>query len=42
VSRIRAQRRIGYETTCEDRYHLATITGASHVLGAMRALEHRE
>lgn len=37
VSRIRSQRRIGNETTCEDRYHLATITGATHVLGAVRA-----
>jgi predicted transposase YbfD/YdcC len=37
VSRIRAQRRTGDETSCEDRYHLATITGAQHVLGAVRA-----
>lgn len=37
VSRIRAQRRIGGETSCEDRYHIATITGAPRVLGAVRA-----
>jgi predicted transposase YbfD/YdcC len=37
VSRIRAQRRVGDETSCEDRYHIATITGAQHVLGAVRA-----
>jgi predicted transposase YbfD/YdcC len=37
VSRIRAQRRIGDEISCEDRYHIATITGAQHVLGAVRA-----
>jgi predicted transposase YbfD/YdcC len=37
VSRIRSQRRIGHEATCEDRYHIATITGARHVLSAVRA-----
>ena len=37
VSRIRAQRRIGDETSCEDRYHIATITGAQRVLRAVRA-----
>jgi predicted transposase YbfD/YdcC len=37
VSRIRAQRRIGDETSCEDRYHIATITGAHHVLRTVRA-----
>jgi predicted transposase YbfD/YdcC len=37
VSRIRSQRWIGDEKSCEDRYHLATITGAAHVLGAVRA-----
>jgi predicted transposase YbfD/YdcC len=37
VSRIRAQRRIGDETSCEDRYHIATISGAPRVLGAVRA-----
>lgn len=42
VSRIRAQRRIGDETTCEDRYHLATISGVAHVFGAACPLGHRE
>ena len=37
VSRIRAQRWIGEEKSCEDRYHLASITGAKRVLGSVRA-----
>ena len=37
VSRIRAQRQIGQEKSCEDRYHIASITGAKRVLGAVRS-----
>jgi len=37
VSRIRAQRQIGEEKSCEDRYHIASITGAKRVLGAVRS-----
>ncbi len=37
VARIRAQRRIGDETSCEDRYHITTLTGAACVLRAVRA-----
>lgn len=37
VSRIRAQRWIGEEKTCEDRYHIASITGAKRILGAVRS-----
>lgn len=37
VSRIRAQRWIGGEKSCEDRYHIASITGAKPVLGAVRS-----
>lgn len=37
VARIRAQRRIGDETSCEDRYHITTLTGALRVLSAVRA-----
>jgi len=36
VSRIRAKRRIGDETNCEDRYHFASICGAKLVLSAVR------
>jgi predicted transposase YbfD/YdcC len=36
VARIRAQRQVGVERSCEDRYHLASITGAERVLGAVR------
>ncbi|HEX7975760.1 MAG TPA: ISAs1 family transposase [Anaerolineales bacterium] len=32
VSRIRSQRRIGTESSCEDRYHIASIVGAKRVL----------
>ena len=44
VSRIRAQRWIGEEKSCEDRYHIASIEGAKPVLGAVRshwAIENR-
>ena len=37
VSRIRAQRQIGEEKSCEDRYHIASITGAKKVLWAVRS-----
>jgi predicted transposase YbfD/YdcC len=37
VSRIRSQRWIGEEKSCEDRYHLASITGAERVLWAVRS-----
>jgi predicted transposase YbfD/YdcC len=37
VSRIRAQRQIGEDKSCEDRYHIASITGAKRVMGAARS-----
>jgi predicted transposase YbfD/YdcC len=37
VSRIRSQRWIGEDRTCEDRYHLASIAGARQVLGSVRS-----
>jgi predicted transposase YbfD/YdcC len=37
VSRIRAQRQIGEDKSCEDRYHIASITGAKRVLGTARS-----
>ena len=37
VSRIRAQRQVGEEKSCEDRYHIASITGAKRVLEAVRS-----
>ena len=37
VSRIRSQRWIGEAKSCEDRYHLASITGARPVLWAVRS-----
>jgi len=37
VSRIRAQRWIGEEKSCEDRYHIASLTGAKCVLNTVRA-----
>jgi len=37
VSRIRSQRWIGDEKTCEDRFHIASITGAKQVLVAVRS-----
>lgn len=36
VSRIRAERRIGDDTSCEDRYHIASVCGAKLVLSAVR------
>lgn len=37
VSRIRSQRVVGEDKSCEDRYHLASLTGAKRVLTAVRA-----
>jgi predicted transposase YbfD/YdcC len=37
VSRIRAQRWIGEEKSSEDRYHIASTTGAKKVLGTVRS-----
>jgi predicted transposase YbfD/YdcC len=37
VSRIRAQRWIGEQKSCEDRYHIASLTGAKCVLNTVRA-----
>jgi predicted transposase YbfD/YdcC len=37
VSRIRAERRIGEARSCEDRYHLASLTGAKRVLSSVRS-----
>jgi len=37
VSRIRSQRWIGADKSSEDRYHLASITGAKRVLAAVRS-----
>jgi len=37
VSRIRSQRWVGEEKTVEDRYHIASIRGASRVLWAVRS-----
>lgn len=37
VSRTRAQRLMGEESSCEDRYHIASITGAKRVLWAVRS-----
>jgi predicted transposase YbfD/YdcC len=37
VSRIRAQRWIGEEKSCEYRYHIASIAGAKRVLGSVRS-----
>ena len=37
VSHIRAQRWIGDEKSCEDRYHIASLTGAKRVLKTVRA-----
>lgn len=36
-SRIRSQRWIGYEKSCEDRYHIASISGAKRILWAVRS-----
>jgi predicted transposase YbfD/YdcC len=37
VSRIRSQRWLGEEKSCEDRYHIASIVGAKRVLGSVRS-----
>ena len=37
VSRIQAQRWIGEEKSCEDRYHIASINGAKRILWAVRS-----
>jgi len=37
VSRIRSERRIGDERSCEDRYHIASCTGATRILTAVRS-----
>jgi predicted transposase YbfD/YdcC len=37
VSRIRSQRWIGEDKSCEDRYHIASITGAKRVLRTVRS-----
>jgi predicted transposase YbfD/YdcC len=37
VSRIRAQRQVGEEKSCEDRYHIASIRGAKQMLWAVRS-----
>ena len=37
VSRIRSQRWIGDDKSCEDRYHIASIAGAKRILGSVRA-----
>lgn len=37
VSRIRSQRWIGNEKTCEDRFYIASIVGAKQVLAAVRS-----
>ncbi len=37
VSRIRAQRWVGAEKSCKDRYHLASITGAKRILATVRS-----
>lgn len=37
VSRIRAERQIGAERSCEARYHIASLSGAARVLHAVRS-----
>jgi len=37
VSRIRSVRRIGEEQSCEDRYHITSLTGAKHILKSVRS-----
>jgi predicted transposase YbfD/YdcC len=37
VSRIRSQRWIGEEKSCEDRYHIASISGAKRILASVRS-----
>jgi predicted transposase YbfD/YdcC len=36
-SRLRAQRWIGAEKTCAQRYHLASVSGAMRILSALRS-----
>ena len=37
VTRIRARRQIGKENSCENRYYIASVCGASRVLFAIRS-----
>jgi predicted transposase YbfD/YdcC len=37
VSRIRSQRVVGEEKSCEDRYHIASTSGAKRILTAVRS-----
>ena len=37
VSRIRSERRIGEEQSCEDRYHIASLIGAEQMLKIVRS-----
>lgn len=37
VSRIRAERQIGEERSCEDRFHITSCSGAKRVLTAVRS-----
>jgi len=37
ISHIRAERRIGEERSCEDRYHIASFSRATRVLTAVRS-----
>ena len=37
VSRIRSQRWVSEDKSCEDRYHITSITGAKRVLAAVRS-----
>jgi len=37
VSRIRSERRIDDERSCEDRFHLTSLTGAKHILRCVRS-----
>ena len=37
VSRIRSQRWVGDEKSCEDRYHITSLTGAKRILSAVRS-----
>jgi predicted transposase YbfD/YdcC len=37
LSRIRSVRRIGEEQSCEDRYHITSLTGAKRILKSVRS-----
>ncbi len=37
VSRIRSERRIDAERSCEDRYHITSLRGAKHILRCVRS-----